>query len=243
MTILGFFRKHDRAMTVIGALIAAITFLVKDNLLENAKDRSDALAKAQLIMFISTNLDETNQMVRSIGRETDHLSARMDPAESSDSTRGAPRIAEENEFFQAGSDATRNALQRVKRLSADLPDSKSYTSEIETEEGMRAELVSQEASSMTSLATTYLKLPATEKLPEKWDKTVDSKFDPLISQVASIETKSNATAAKIISEAEKAKADADQADHRFTTASVFLIAVAGSLSLIGKLAGNNPGAD
>jgi len=239
VTILEFFRKHDRALTVVGALIAAITFLVKDNLLENAKDRSDALAKAEIIMLVTTNLDETNQMVLSIGRATDHLNARIDPAGSTDFTRGTPRIAEKNEAFLAGFYATNNVLGRVKRLSSDLPDSSLYASEIETDRGRLSELETQEASALTSLVSIYLSLPNAEKQPEKWDKTVNSKLDPLIGEVNSIETKSNATVANIISETERAKKDADQSYQLFKIVSFVLIGVAGTLALIGKLAGTD----
>jgi hypothetical protein len=239
VTILELFRKHDRALTVVGALIGAITFLVKDNLLENAKDRSDALAKAEIIMSLTTNLDETNQMVRSIGRATDHLDARIDPAGSTDFTIRTPRIAEKNEAFLAGFYATNNALERVKRLSSDLPDSKQYASEIETERGRLKELETKEAPALTSLAAIYMHLPNAEKRSEIWDKTVNIKLDPLISEVNSIEAKSNAIVAHIISDTEKAKEDADHSYQCFKVVSFVLIGVAGTLALLGKLAGTD----
>lgn len=239
MTILEFFRKHDRALTVVGALIAAITFLVKDNLLENAKARSDALANSEIIMLLTTNLDETNQMVSSIGRATDHLNARIDPTGSSDFTKGAPRIAEKNEEFYAAFYATRNALDRAKRLSSDLPDSNRYASEMDTEQGQLHKSELHEAPALTSLAASYTQLPNVEKRPEVWEKTVDNKLDPFISEVNSIEGKSNATVADITSEAEKAKKDADQSYQCFKIASFVLIGIAGALALIGKLAGTD----
>lgn len=239
MTILEVFRKHDRALTVVAALIAAITFLVKDNLLENAKGRSDALAKAEIIQLLTTNLDGTNQMVLSIGRATDHLNAKIDPAGSTDFTRGTPRIAEKNEAFLACFYATNNALKRVKRLSADLPDSNLYASEIEKERGRLSELEIQEASALTSLVSLYQHLPNEEKRPEKWGTTVNNKLEPLISEVNSIETKSNATVDTIISNEEKVKKDADQSYSCFKIASFVLIVVAGALALIGKLAGTD----
>ncbi|MFZ1087585.1 MAG: hypothetical protein WAN35_21705, partial [Terracidiphilus sp.] len=239
MKILDLFRKHDRVLTVVGALIAAITFLVKDNLLENAKERSDALAKAEIIMLLTTSLDGTNQMVLSIARATDFLKARIDPAGSPDVTRGTPRIEDKNEAFQARYNAKKYALEQVKRLSSDLPDSERYKSEIETERGLLNELATQEAPAFTSLITIYQHLPNAEKRPDKWDKTVNCKFDPLFSQMESIEKKSNAIVANIISETEEAKKDADQSYQRFRIASFVLIGFAGTLALIGKLAGTD----
>jgi hypothetical protein len=237
MKILEFFRKHDRVLTVVGALIAATTFLVKDNLLENAKDRSDALAKAQTIALLTTDLDENNQMVLSIARTTEFLKARIDPAGSSDFTRGTPRVEEKNEAFQAIYSAKKNALEQVEKLSSDLPDSERYASEIETERGCLDELATKEAPALTSLIDVYQHLPNAEKRPDKWDKTVDSKFETFFSQMASIGKKSDAIVADIISETEKAKKKADQSYQHFKMVSFFLIGVAGTLALIGKLAG------
>jgi len=152
VTILKFFRRHDRALTVVGALIAAITFMVKDNLLENAKARSDALAEAEIIMLLNSKLDQTNQMVSSIGRTTDDLSSKIDPAGSTDVTREAPRIAGKREAFFGCFNAARHALERGKRLSSDLPDSNRYASEIEEEEEELNKLDTQEEPALASLA-------------------------------------------------------------------------------------------
>lgn len=239
MRILEVFRKHDRVLTVVGALIAAITFLVQDNLLENAKDRSDALAKAEVILLLTTSLDETKQMVNTIGRATDHLNARIDRTGSKDFSKGTPLIEEKNEDFLAGFYATKNALERARRLSSDLPDSEHYAGKIDTEQGLLKGLATQEATALTYLVINYSHLPNAEKRPEKWRNTVNGKLDPFLVQVMSVETQSNATVASIISGTEKAKKDADRSYQIFKIVSLVLIGVAGALALIGKLAGTD----
>ena len=229
-----FLHRQKQLLTVIGALIVFLTFIVNEVLRERLRDVATSITSAQNLLAIHDDIRGTRHQLQSI------LVMLNSKHPQSEKTRVASYYLFMSEKFGFLNDAVRNGSTNLDRLSPlirAIPDNGRIEVEVKSlkQEG---QTLSKKVNEIW--ANIYPPPPAsdpgfviTRSLTEleEFNKHLDECFEP----IGNWTIKANRMVGEILTKAEQTRDQAERNYKIYTRASYFLYTLGWILALIGKL--------
>jgi hypothetical protein len=214
-----FIRRHNQLLTLAGALIVFVTFLVKEGKRESLKDLGDSVDASQSAFMIRNDSISTPLQLATIEEEINYILLA--------SPRGS--MTEGSRFFmlrrpwalgegEAVLSRISRSLDNARRLSEKLPQ--------------RSELIEKRIHSLNNVIAEYQPDPSPKKIGVRLYSR-QANFDPLWGLAEQVDALGN----EILDDAEEVRVSTERSYAIYTWVSYGLYVLGWGLGLIGRLYG------
>jgi hypothetical protein len=239
-------QRYGRSVSLAGALIVFLTFVVKDGLRERLKDSKDSLDNVTLAELIQKNHLDELAMTRSVNVNVDSLKNFFAAAYFEHRSTEATHTAEYSDLIEEvtkendGLVYVHLDLERAEQLSRKLDSGGRFNSEIDNAQKEWTILTSNEKDIQKYLDSVIPDDPLTTKV----NKKIRHEFDNQMITAELTSYRSSALAQRVeqlsremASAAETSSERLETQYQRYTMASYCLYALGWSLALFGRLFG------